>query len=97
MDAQETNDAPEPNAEAIVAGPSLPPPTRKHSEKPKSSKVAPIFLKDKDKWTTANRLITSAKINTTKCKLVSNGIQIDPATEDDYRKLNKLLEKEDIK
>ncbi|GJQ81836.1 hypothetical protein Trydic_g23156 [Trypoxylus dichotomus] len=66
MDAQETKEAPEPDVEA-VAGPSRPPPTRKHSEKPKSGKIAPIFLKDKDKWTSANRLITSAKINTTKC------------------------------
>ncbi|GJQ87844.1 hypothetical protein Trydic_g1812 [Trypoxylus dichotomus] len=91
MDAQAAKDAPEPKgqSQAHLAGY-----LHVNTGKPNSSKVALIFLKDKEKWTTANRMITSTKINTTKCKLVSNGIQIDPAPKNDYCKLIKLLEKE---
>lgn len=63
---------------------------------PQPAQIAPIFLKEKDKWNHASQLIKNEKINTTKCKLVATGIQIDPATEEDYRKLNKLFEREKL-
>ncbi|GJQ86801.1 hypothetical protein Trydic_g14996 [Trypoxylus dichotomus] len=66
----------------------------KGQEEPKKPKIAPIFLKDKEKWTKVSQKMSQAKITTTKCKLVNAGIQIDPAAEKDYRKLVHLLEKE---
>ncbi|GJQ73865.1 hypothetical protein Trydic_g18801 [Trypoxylus dichotomus] len=35
-------------------------------------------------------------ITAAKCKLIQTGIQIEPATEDDYRKLSKILKEEEI-
>ncbi|GJQ67692.1 hypothetical protein Trydic_g6725, partial [Trypoxylus dichotomus] len=66
----------------------------KGQEEPKKPKIAPIFLKNKEKWTKISQKMSQAKITTTKCKLVNAGIQIDPAAEEDYRKLVHLLEKE---
>lgn len=62
----------------------------------KQPKIAHIFLKETEKWKQANALMTREKIRTTKCRLASNGVQIDPAAEDDYRKLKKLFEQENL-
>lgn len=62
----------------------------------KQPKIAPIFLKETEKWKQANALMTRNDVRTTKCKLVSSGIQIDPATENDYRCLKKILENEKL-
>ncbi|GJQ78640.1 hypothetical protein Trydic_g11744 [Trypoxylus dichotomus] len=35
-------------------------------------------------------------VTATKCKLIQTGIQVQPATEDDYRKLSKMLKEEGI-
>lgn len=61
----------------------------------KPPRIVPI-IKDKSKWMNTSKLIKKHNINTTKCKAVSSGIQIEPASEDDYRKLKKLFENQKI-
>ncbi|GJQ83164.1 hypothetical protein Trydic_g19507 [Trypoxylus dichotomus] len=43
------------------------------------------------KWTRTANLIREKRITATKSKLINTGIQVEPATEEDYRKLSKLL------
>lgn len=61
-------------------GPAYP---KEQKQKPKTPRIAPIFLKDKSKWSNTQSLVNRHRIQTNKCKLVSSGIQVDPATEDD--------------
>lgn len=62
----------------------------------KMPRISPIFLKDKSKWNNTQRILNEHRIQTTKCKLVSTGIQIDPSTEEDYRKLIKILDNNNL-
>lgn len=62
----------------------------------KTPKITPIFVKETAKWAKTQALMKLNNINTTRCKLVSSGIQVDPATEQDYRRLYKTLESEKI-
>ncbi|GJQ81748.1 hypothetical protein Trydic_g9187 [Trypoxylus dichotomus] len=54
-------------------------------------KVAPIIIKETAKWTKTSNMMRSKNITATKCKLIQTGIQVEPATKDDYRKLSKML------
>ncbi|GJQ67646.1 hypothetical protein Trydic_g8437 [Trypoxylus dichotomus] len=57
-------------------------------------KVAPIIIKETAKWTRIANLMREKKITATKSKLISTGIQVEPALEEDYRKLSKLLKEQ---
>lgn len=72
--------------------------TRQNTVKiaPKTPKIVPIVLREKDKWMKTSNLIKSNKIAVTKSKVVATGIQIEPATEDDFRNLRSLLKKENL-
>lgn len=54
-------------------------------------KIVPIIMREKNKWAEITKELQKREINYTKAKLVGMGIQIDPETEDDYRRLYKYL------
>ncbi|GJQ79246.1 hypothetical protein Trydic_g5490 [Trypoxylus dichotomus] len=58
-------------------------------------KVAPIIIKETVKWTKTSNLMKRKNITATKCKPIQTGIQVKPATKDDYRKLSKMLKEEE--
>ncbi|GJQ73110.1 hypothetical protein Trydic_g1739 [Trypoxylus dichotomus] len=60
------------------------------------NKVAPILIKETAKWTKTSNMMKRKNITATKCKLIQTGIQVEPATEDNYRKLRKMLKEEGI-
>lgn len=62
---------------------------------PKPDKIAPIIIRD-GKWTEISIIIKNNNIQYTKAKMVSSGVQVEPTTEDDYRKLNTLLRNQKI-
>lgn len=76
--------------------PSTPETNGESSTQIKQQKIVPIFLKEKEKWTTVQQIILKNKINTTKCRMTATSIQIDPATAEDYRNLKKVLQSENI-
>lgn len=55
------------------------------------TKISPIIVRDKTKWTEISRKLTDKNIHYTKAKLIQTGIQIEPTTEDDYRRIYKTL------
>ncbi|GJQ67578.1 hypothetical protein Trydic_g18526 [Trypoxylus dichotomus] len=57
----------------------------------RKQKIAPIIIKETAKWTRTANLMREKRITATKSKLINTGIQVEPATEEDYRKLRKLL------
>ncbi|GJQ88520.1 hypothetical protein Trydic_g4931 [Trypoxylus dichotomus] len=57
----------------------------------RKQKIAPIIIKETAKWTRTANLMREKRITATKSKLINTGIQVEPATEEDYRKLSKLL------
>ncbi|GJQ66192.1 hypothetical protein Trydic_g4251 [Trypoxylus dichotomus] len=59
-------------------------------------KVAPIIIKETAKWTKTSNMMKRKNITATKCKVIQTGIEVEPATEDDYRKLSKMLKEEGI-
>ncbi|GJQ73649.1 hypothetical protein Trydic_g13991 [Trypoxylus dichotomus] len=59
-------------------------------------KSAPIIIKETAKWTKTSNIMKRKNITATKCKLIETGIQVEPATEDDYKKLSKMLKEEGI-
>lgn len=72
------------------------PATKTKTEEDRKPKIAPIIITDTTKWIQASQLMKNKKISSTKCKLIQTGIQVDPATEDDYRKLSKVLKDEQV-
>ncbi|GJQ81968.1 hypothetical protein Trydic_g4701 [Trypoxylus dichotomus] len=54
-------------------------------------KVEPLIIKETAKWTKTSNMMNRKNITATKCKLIQTGIQVEPTTEDDYRKLSKIL------
>lgn len=63
-----------------------------NQETTKREKVIPVIIRDKTKWNLINRAIMNDKINYVKAKSISQGIQVELSTEDDYRKLYLLLQ-----
>ncbi|GJQ73947.1 hypothetical protein Trydic_g18881 [Trypoxylus dichotomus] len=59
-------------------------------------KVAPIITTETAKWTKTSNMMKRRNITGRKCKLIQTGTQVEPATEDDYRKLSKILKEEGI-
>ncbi|GJQ79451.1 hypothetical protein Trydic_g5039 [Trypoxylus dichotomus] len=57
----------------------------------RKQKIAPIIIKETAKWTRTANLMREKRITATKSKLINSGIQVEPATEEDYRILSKLL------
>ncbi|GJQ69117.1 hypothetical protein Trydic_g18452 [Trypoxylus dichotomus] len=53
----------------------------------RKQKIAPIIIKETAKWTRTANLMREKRITATKSKLINTGIQVEPATEEDYRKL----------
>ncbi|GJQ88440.1 hypothetical protein Trydic_g9506 [Trypoxylus dichotomus] len=53
-------------------------------------KQMPIIIKETAKWTRTANLMREKRITATKSKLINSGIQVEPATEEDYRKLMVL-------
>ncbi|GJQ65689.1 hypothetical protein Trydic_g7775 [Trypoxylus dichotomus] len=60
----------------------------------RKQKIAPIIIKETAKWTRTANLMREKRITATKSKLINTGIQVEPATEEDYRKLSKLLKEQ---
>lgn len=60
--------------------------------KPQTAKVTPLIIREKTKWTEISKIMTNKGISYTKAKLVKAGIQVTPATENDYRQTYKLLQ-----
>ncbi|GJQ73832.1 hypothetical protein Trydic_g18770 [Trypoxylus dichotomus] len=60
----------------------------------RKQKIAPIIIKEMAKWTRTANLMREKRITATKRKLINTGIQVEPATEEDYRKLSKLLKEQ---
>ncbi|GJQ68700.1 hypothetical protein Trydic_g17236 [Trypoxylus dichotomus] len=56
----------------------------------RKQKIAPIIIKETAKWTRTANLMREKRITATKSKLINTGIQVEPATEEDYRKLMVL-------
>lgn len=54
---------------------------------PSSSRIPPIILRDKNKWSTAAAYLTRNGTNYTKAQNTSEGFRIHPATVTDYRKI----------
>lgn len=70
-------------------------PTHTQKDKPKNihpnAKIVPIVIRERSKWQMANKLFREKEINYVKAKVVPQGISVEPATEDDYRKMYKEL------
>ncbi|GJQ83136.1 hypothetical protein Trydic_g15373 [Trypoxylus dichotomus] len=60
----------------------------------RKQKIAPIIIKETAKWTRTANLMREKRITATKSKLINTRIQVEPATEEDYRKLSKLLKEQ---
>lgn len=60
---------------------------KKKLENTKKNTITPIIVRQKEKWSAISKRMVSRKINYTKAKMVSNGIQVEPFIEDNYRKL----------
>ncbi|GJQ88069.1 hypothetical protein Trydic_g18196, partial [Trypoxylus dichotomus] len=56
----------------------------------RKQKIAPIIIKETAKWTRTANLMREKRITATKSKLINTGIQVEPATEEYYRKLMVL-------
>lgn len=67
--------------------------TRKQTN-PGKTKIAPIIIKETAKWTQTSKLMKINNISAIKSKVISTGIQVEPSTEEDYRKLSKLLKEQ---
>lgn len=73
---------------------------RKPKQQPKANdiskegRIAPLVIRERLQWTKISKLMNDKKINYVKAKVVKLGILVEPATEDDYRQLYKLLDKE---
>lgn len=59
---------------------------------PQQPRVAPIYLKDKGKWMEVANQLRNNNVFPSKSRSVSTGIQIEPETEEDYRKIKKILD-----
>lgn len=57
----------------------------------KKNKIAPIIIRNKKNWNEISKLIRTNNIVYTKAKLISQGVQVEPYSEDDYRNLFKIL------
>lgn len=83
------------------ASPNEDPPTRTTKARKvvppvKSPRIPPIIIKETGNWNQTRHLMNVNKIKTTKSKLVSTGIQIEPQTEEDHRNLSKTLKSNQI-
>lgn len=58
--------------------------------------IAPIIVREKDKWTRISSQITKRKISYTKARNIYSGIEVQPSSEDDYRALRKYLTEVDV-
>lgn len=61
-----------------------------------SFSVPPITVTDTKKWIQASKLIKINNINVAKSRQAANGVQVNPLTEEDYRKLRQVLESQKI-
>ncbi|GJQ83760.1 hypothetical protein Trydic_g6792 [Trypoxylus dichotomus] len=59
-------------------------------------KVARIIMKETAKWAKTSNMIRTKNVTAIKRKLIQTDIQVASATEDDYRKLSKMLKEEEI-
>lgn len=51
-------------------------------------------MREKEKWNNLSQLIKNHKINITKAQSIKDGIRINPTTEDDFRKITKVMNQE---
>ncbi|KAL3272029.1 hypothetical protein HHI36_022493 [Cryptolaemus montrouzieri] len=65
-------------------------------ERKKQGKIAPLIIREKEKWKNVNTEMKVKKINYLKAKLIQQGVQVEPTTEEDYRKLFKLLKEKKV-
>lgn len=97
LEVEETQENQENNGEVENASKNLAKPKkpeRKTENPPPMHAIAPIIIREKEKWTTISRQLNSKAIKYTKAKMVQTGVQVEPATEDDYRSLYRFLKEE---
>lgn len=63
-------------------------------ENPKANKILSIILREIGKWTAVSKLINENGIRYNKAKNIELGTEVIPNTEEDYKNLHKLLQKE---
>lgn len=56
----------------------------------------PIVLRDKSKWIAISKGLKQFNINYTKAQTTSEGIRVFPSTENDYRRMYKFLDEQNI-
>lgn len=63
-------------------------PTGAKPTAPKTERITPIIIRQKEKWSSIQQAMDRQNIYFTKAKLVKTGILVEPASEDDYRQTN---------
>lgn len=58
----------------------------------KEYRPPPIVIRNKAKWVSIAGHISSSKLNFTKARAIQDGIQIQPATQQDFREITRLLD-----
>lgn len=58
----------------------------------KPSRPPPIVIRNKAKWVSIAGHISSSKLNFTKARVIQDGIQIQPTTQQDFRGITRLLD-----
>lgn len=68
-----------------------PTPSTSSTEEPPKRKTVPIILREPQKWTEVRRILTSQNTKIAQAKRVHLGIQIQPETPNDHRKIIQIF------
>lgn len=68
--------------------------TTSSETQPKKTRIPPIFLKNKEKWTATSCHFAATKIKFNRASNTGQGIKIEPATSTDYRHMVHFFERE---
>lgn len=67
----------------------------KAAEEPKSPKITPVILRRKETWSMVSQRLKETRIGFKKARVIGDGIAIEPATIDDYRRMTRMFTLED--